>query len=235
MRLWHSFADQLHPTKLHRRFDTQSFERAYTAQTDAPAHRRFTIQDTCYISYAYSQCSPCTISKPANADWGDCPTSGQLTSGTSCSFECNSGFQLSRSTTTCTQSQLTTQTCKRIITSVLSPLKITRLVGEANPTFTFEYSGFASGDTAANTIATPPSVSGAPAVNAPVGTYTLTIYGGSFVSAKAASYVFVHTQGGKVEVTDPASPTAVTLTVDLVGGGSVAASSSIPYSTKVVL
>ena len=52
----------------------------------------------------------CAVSPPGNGNLGNCP--GSLSSGSSCSVSCNTGYTLVGSVTSCTNGNLTaTQTC----------------------------------------------------------------------------------------------------------------------------
>jgi hypothetical protein len=63
-------------------------------------------------------CTPssCTVTPPPNGSLGTCPTT--LATGSSCQFECNSGYALSGTATTCSDGQLTAQTC---VTAATTP------------------------------------------------------------------------------------------------------------------
>jgi hypothetical protein len=53
--------------------------------------------------------NPCLVSAPANGALGNCPS--VLPSGTECQFSCANGYALVGSATSCTDGNLTAQTC----------------------------------------------------------------------------------------------------------------------------
>ena len=69
-----------------------------------------------------------------------------------------------------------------VLTVAKAPLAVTagstsRIVGQANPTFTVSYSGFVNGDTAGS-LATAPTASTTATISSPVGAYPITASGG---------------------------------------------------------
>jgi hypothetical protein len=69
------------------------------------------------------------------------------------------------------------------------PDNMSRIYGNANPAFTFSYTGFVNGNTAAN-IATPPTVSTPATIYSSPGEYAVTCSGGN-----AANYTFTYGTG----------------------------------------
>jgi hypothetical protein len=76
----------------------------------------------CSAGTLYSQTcigNPCALFVPASGNMGTCPLS--LASGSTCSFGCSPGYEVSRPTTTCNAGAATPQTCVPKSCSVVPP------------------------------------------------------------------------------------------------------------------
>ena len=79
-----------------------------------------------------------------------------------------------------------------------------KLFGQPNPTFTANYSGFVSGDTAANSVSGQPAFSTTATTTSDTGIYPITISQGTLSSSK---YTFTFVQGATLTITGSTAQT----------------------------